>query len=280
MAVLGGRTIAVTEARRATELATLIRKLGGIPYSAPAVREVPREDLGAALAVLEQICRGEVHAIIFLTGVGARAFLTLAAEQSRDDALRTAMRTMLVVARGPKPVAVLREAGLRIDVVPAEPTSEGVLAALSSHPLAGRAVAVQLYGEDNPPLLDALAARGATVREIPLYQWAPPENEEPLSRLVRDCIAGRVDVLAFTSSPQVANVFAVAESLGLSGEFRRALSQRVPVAAIGPVCASALRERGVLASIRPDKGTMGALVHAIAEHIAANGTLDGRRGEA
>ena len=278
--MLGGRTIAVTEARRATELATLIRKLGGIPYSAPAVREVPREDLGAALAVLEQICRGEVHAIIFLTGVGARAFLTLAAEQSRDDALRTAMRAMLVVARGPKPVAVLREAGLRIAVVPAEPTSEGVLAALSSHPLAGRAVAVQLYGEDNPPLLDALAARGATVREIPLYQWAPPENEEPLSRLVRDCIAGRVDVLAFTSSPQVTNVFAVAERLGLTGEFRRVLGQRVPVAAIGPVCASALRERGVLASIRPDKGTMGALVHAIVEHIAAKGTLDSRRGEA
>jgi uroporphyrinogen-III synthase len=280
VAVLGGRTIAVTEARRATELATLIRKLGGIPYSAPAVREVPREDLGAALAVLEQICRGEVHAIIFLTGVGARTFLTLAAEQSHDDALRTAMRTMLVVARGPKPVAVLREAGLRIDVVPAEPTSEGVLAALSSHPLAGRTVAVQLYGEDNPPLLDALAARGATVREIPLYQWATPEDEEPLSRLVRDCVAGRVDVLAFTSSPQVTNVFAVAERLGLTGEFRRVLSQRVPVAAIGPVCASALRERGVLASIRPDKGTMGALVHAIAEHIAANGTPDGRRGEA
>ena len=280
VAGLGGRIIAVTEARRATELATLIRKLGGVAYSAPAVREVPREDLGPAFAVLEQICRGEIHAIIFLTGVGARAFLALAAAQHRGDAFLTAMRAMLVVARGPKPVAVLREAGVRIDVVPAEPTSEGVLTALSSYPLAGRTVAVQLYGEDNPPLLDALAARGATVREIPLYQWAPPEDEEPLSRLVRDCIAGRVDVLAFTSSPQVANVFAVAERLGLGRELRRVLGERLPVAAIGPVCAAALREWGVVASIRPEKGTMGALVHAIAEHLAANGTQDGQRGEA
>jgi uroporphyrinogen-III synthase len=269
VATLGGRTIALTEARRATELATLVRKLGGVPYSAPAVREVPRADLGPAAAVLERICQKQVHVIVFLTGVGTRAFLGLAREARHRLALQVALSDMLVVARGPKPQAVLREAGVRTDVAPAEPTSEGVLAALAAHPLGGRTVAVQLYGEDNPPLVEGLRARGATVLEIPLYEWAPPEDPTPLERLVRDLIAGGIDVLACTSSPQVRNVFAVAERLGLGLDLRCALVEGVAVAAIGPVCDVALREHGVTPRIQPAKGTMGALVHAIAEHFAA-----------
>ena len=54
---LRGRTIAITESRRAAELATLIAKLGGEPRSAPAVREVLRRDQSAALAVLDRICQ-------------------------------------------------------------------------------------------------------------------------------------------------------------------------------------------------------------------------------
>src|SRR3989449_6688058 len=57
---LGGRTIAITEARRASELATLIGRLGGVAYSAPAVVEVLRRDLGPARAVLDRICAKEV----------------------------------------------------------------------------------------------------------------------------------------------------------------------------------------------------------------------------
>ncbi len=85
---LHGKTIAITEARRAAELASLITKLGGVPYSAPAVREVPRRDQEPALDVLERICRQEVSAIIFLTGVGTRAFLSLAAEVGKREARR------------------------------------------------------------------------------------------------------------------------------------------------------------------------------------------------
>ncbi len=77
---LGGKTIAITEARRAVELASLITKLGGVPYSAPAVREVLRRDQRPALDALDRICGREISAIIFLTGVGARALITLATE--------------------------------------------------------------------------------------------------------------------------------------------------------------------------------------------------------
>jgi len=249
------------------ELATLIAKLGGVPVSAPAVREIPRRDRGPALDVLARLVRGEVASVVFLTGVGTRAFLELAAGAGLREPLLRALAGALVVARGPKPIAVLKEAGVRIDVVPAQPTSEGLLQALAARDLGGKAVAVQLYGEDNPLLVEGLRARGATVLEIPLYEWALPEDREPLARLIREVIARRVDVVAFTSSPQIRHLFAVAEGLGLGAELAAALRD-VPIAVVGPVCEAALKERDLRPRIQPAKGTMGALVHSIAEHFA------------
>ena len=269
VASLAGKVVATTEARRAQELASLITKLGGIPYSAPAVREVPREDRGPALLVLDRILRGEVAAIVFLTGVGTRAFFDLAAVAGARDRLLAALTTMLIAARGPKPLAVLRQAGVRVDMIPSEPTSEGLLYALGSHRLEGKAVAVQLYGDDNPLLVDGLAAMGARVFELPLYEWALPDDLEPLHRLIRDLVVGRVDVIAFTSSPQVRHLFAVARSQAQGDALQEALCQRVIVASIGPVCDAALAAEGVTPAVRAPKGTMGALVHAIADHFAS-----------
>jgi len=265
---LRGKTIAITEARRASELARLITKLGGVPYSAPAVREIPRRDQRPALEVLDSICRGQVPVIIFLTGVGARAFLGLAGAAEKREALLKALRGMLVAARGPKPIAVLREAGVRIDLVPTEPTSDGLLRALAEHDLRGKVTAVQLYGEENPFLVEGLRARGATVLEIPLYEWGLPEDQEPLVRLIQDLAGGRIDVVAFTSSPQIKHLFAVAERLSLREQLVGALRDRVTVAVVGPVCEATLAEHGISPRIQPDRGTMGALVHAIADYLA------------
>lgn len=263
---LAGRTIAITEGRRATELATLIGKLGGVAYSAPAVVEVPRRDLGPARVALERICAGEVAVVTFMTGVGTTAFFDLATRAGRRDDLLRALAEVTVVARGPKPIAALKAAGVRIDMVPSEPTSDGVLDVLASRDLRGRTVAVQLYGDENRVLVEGLTARGARVVEIPLYEWALPDDQGVLARLVDDVVAGRVDVVAFTSSPQVRHLFIVAERKGLGPALAAGLRDRVTVAAIGPVCAATLREYGVTPHVQPEKGTMGALVHAIARY--------------
>ncbi|MFQ5519959.1 MAG: uroporphyrinogen-III synthase [Candidatus Methylomirabilia bacterium] len=262
--------MAITEARRAAELATLITKLGGVPYSAPAVREVLRRDRAPALEVLDRICRGEVGVIIFLTGVGTRAFLRLAADTGKRPGLLEALAGMVVAARGPKPIAVLREAAVRIDLVPREPTSEGLLRAFAEadYEVRGKLVAVQLYGEENPFLVEGLTARGARVLEIPLYEWALPEDQEPLIRLVYELLTGGIDVLAFTSSPQIKHLFTVATHLGLADGLLTALRDRVAVAVVGPICGATLSGLGIVPRIQSDKNTMGALVHAISDHLA------------
>lgn len=268
VASLGGRRIALTEARRATELARLVEKLGGVPYSAPAVREVARRDLGPAHAAIDRIIDGDVDVVVFLTGVGTTALFDLAATRGLREPLLRALAGTVVAARGPKPSTVLRAAGVRLDVTPGDPTSDAVLAALVARGLRGRTVAVQLYGDEATVLTDGLTAHGANVLEIPLYEWALPEDIAPLERLVADVCAGRVDVVAFTSSPQIRHVFTVAERLGRSVELAHALDHVVTTAVVGPLCAASLAERGVKAAIHAPKGTMGALVHSIAEALS------------
>jgi uroporphyrinogen-III synthase len=206
--------------------------------------------------------------LICLTGVGTRALLALARETGQHESLSRALQQMIVVARGPKPVAALKEAQVRIDVIPSVPTSEGILSAIEGRPLTGMQVAVQLYGEENPLLVDGLKARGATVHEIPLYEWALPLDQEPMTHLIHELLAGKIDVLAFTSSPQIRHLFEVAQRMNVLDRFVTALRDKVTLAVVGPVCEAVLVERGIHPVIQPEKPTMGALVHAIAESIA------------
>ena len=267
MPSLIGKTIAITEARRAREMAEHIAKLGGIAVVAPALRELPAGDQDPVRAAVWRISEGELQCAIFLTGVGARAIFEAAEGMGCRQAFIAALNEMTVAARGPKPIAVLREAGVRVDIVPEEPTSEGLVKALQEHDLRGRAVALQLYGQPNPLLVEALHRLGATVVEMQPYTWDLPADQGPLERLVLQLIAGLVDAVSFTSGPQVRNLFAVAARLDLAQELRGALIARVPVAAVGEVTGQALAAYGIVPRIRPPKPTMGALIMAVARAL-------------
>ncbi len=280
MTTLVGRTIAITEARRAREMAEHIRKLGGVAVVAPALQEVPAADQEPVREAIRRICAGRVQWVIFLTGVGARAILETADAMGCREPFVGALNGMTVAARGPKPIAALREAGVRVDVVPEEPTSEGLVRALERHDLGGRLVALQLYGEPNAYLVGELARLGARVLEMQPYRWELPEDQAPLEHLVLQLIAGAVDVVAFTSGPQVRHLFAVAARLGLGRDLADALTARVPVAAVGEVTEQALAAHGIVPRIRPPKPTMGALVVAIARALDASTSRAGGEGSA
>ena len=141
-----------------------------------------------------------------------------------------------------------------------------MLEALAPVELAGRDVALVHYGERNTALSDALRARGAHLDEVCPYEWALPENIEPLQALVRDP-ASQLDAIAFTSQIQVRNLFAVAAALGLAPALATALSADIIVAAVGPVCAEALKEVGVTPDVQPADPKMGPLLTALADYI-------------
>jgi uroporphyrinogen-III synthase len=270
---MGGKTVAILEARRAAELGQLVATYGGVPRHAPALREEPLEDLGAIARFLDAAGARPVDAVVLQTGVGTRALFDGAAGLGREEGLRRALERALVAVRGPKPTGVLQGLGVRIDVRAAEPyTTADLLAALAGHELSGKLVVVQHYGEPNEELVAALRRRGAEVLEVEVYRWALPEDLGPLEQLLRDLPTGAVDALVATSQVQVRHLFEVAERLGLAGTLPAVL-RGVVVAAVGPVAARALREHGVRVDLEPEHPKMGPLVRELASRFASTAAL-------
>jgi uroporphyrinogen-III synthase len=249
------------ESRRATEMAALVRKQGGVPFVAPSMREVPLADQPEALAFAIALEAGAIDVLICLTGVGTRALVEAVAPRLSRERVAALLAKVAVVARGPKPVAALREIGLvPVLTVPEPNTWRELLAALDAGlPVAGKRVAVQEYGVANPELLAGLADRGATVMRVPVYRWALPEDLAPLREAARRVANADLDVALFTSATQVTHLVQVAAELGVRAALAGGLAAAV-VASIGPVCSDALRAAGLPVDLEPSHPKMGPLV--------------------
>jgi len=255
------------ESRRATEIAELIRRQGGDPFVAPSMRETPIEENPEAFAFAERLFRGEFDMMILLTGVGTRALDKVLASRYPPHAFAEALRKLAVVARGPKPLAVLREMQVPVAVTVPEPnTWRELLAATASR--TERSIAVQEYGKSNPELLDGLRARGAEVTAVRVYQWDLPEDTAPLREAVRRIAAGQADVVMFTTSIQLTHLFRIAAEVGLEEAVLNSL-RRMVIASIGPTTSEALEEFGIQPDIVPSHPKMGFLVKETAEQAGA-----------
>jgi uroporphyrinogen-III synthase len=268
-----GLAVLTLESRRAAETAKLIAGRGGRPVVAPALREIPLESNVKALAFISDLIAGHFEMVILLTGVGTRALLRIAESAGQREAFLAAMRRTAVAARGPKPLAVLRELSIPASIAAPEPnTWRELLTALDNaaaqFPMRGRRVAVQEYGVSNPELLAALAERGAKVTPVPVYQWALPEDLEPLRDAIAAIERGELDVVLFTTSVQTDHLFQVAVQMGAEAALRRGLA-RMLIASIGPTTTEALLRHSLRADIEPSHPKLGILVEETASQSAS-----------
>lgn len=269
-----GLRVVAFESRRATEIAELIRRQGGDPFVAPSMREIPIENNPEAFAFAERLFRGEFDMMILLTGVGTRALDKALATRYPAEAFAEALRKLAVIARGPKPLAVLRDMQVTAAVAVPEPnTWRELLAAIATRP--ERRIAVQEYGKSNPELLDGLRARGAEVTPVRVYQWDLPEDTGPLRDAVQRIANGQADVVMFTTSIQLAHLFRIASDASLEQAVVNRLRGMV-IASIGPTTTEALDEFGLQPDITPTHPKMGFLVKETAEQ--APGILERKRG--
>jgi uroporphyrinogen-III synthase len=263
------------ESRRGPELAKLIATYGGEAVVAPAMREVPLDSNTEALAFAAGLFAGEFDMVIFLTGVGARAILSVVETAYNREEYVAALKRIAIVPRGPKPVAVLRELGVSPAITVPEPnTWRELLQTLdeAGHSnekvrLRGARVAVQEYGVSNPELLNGLRERGALVTRVPVYQWALPDDCAPLRAAVNALADGKIDVVFFTTSVQAAHLFQIAAEMKMEEAMVRGI-RRTIVASIGPTTSEELQRRGIPADLEPSHPKMGFLVKETAEQSA------------
>jgi uroporphyrinogen-III synthase len=268
----GGLRVLSLESRRAKEMETLIRREGGDPFVAPSVQERALDDHRGAMEFVDRLAAGEFDLVVCMTGAGLSFLRDLAAADSADhstlDRLAEGLRRTFIVSRGPKPVPILRELGVRAHVVVPEPnTWKEVVEAVASRP--ERRIAVQEYGRPNPDMTSALEALGACVTPFAIYRWDLPADLEPLREAARRLAAHDVDVVLFTSSIQLDHLLQIAKEQGIDKDVRSALAQYAAVASVGPIMTEALEAAGLPVDIVPIHPKMAGLVRASAELAAA-----------
>jgi uroporphyrinogen-III synthase len=245
-----GNIIAVPESRELDVFSSLLERRGAQVLRCPLVAIKDAPDPQPVLNWIEQFNAGSCDDLILLTGEGLRRLLSCIDQY--QSSLRAAFVERLAVVRkitrGPKPARVLRELGMKPDVMAVAPTTQGVIESLKELELKGRSVGVQLYGGvPNPALIDFLVAAGASPIIVSPYVYADAIDNEQVHLLLKKMKDGEVNIIAFTSMAQVERLCAVGSPEELQAAFAN-----VQVAAVGPVVRDALAKHQIKIQCMPE----------------------------
>ncbi|OBK74656.1 uroporphyrinogen-III synthase [Mycobacterium sp. 1274761.0] len=270
-APLTGFRVAVTSARRADELAALLRKRGAAVTSAAAIEMVPLPDDDELRVHTESLIETPPDIVIATTGIGFRGWIAAADGWGLAGDLITALGKARVVSRGPKATGALRAAGLPEEWSPESESSRDLLQYLVEGGISGQRIAVQLHGATDewdpfPEFLDELRAAGADVVPIRVYRWHPTPRNGDFDQLVAGIAEQKFDAVSFTSAPAVAAVLLRARDLGIEDRVLTALRTNVHAMCVGPVTARPLVRLGVPTSA-PERMRLGALARHITDEL-------------
>ena len=268
---LTGFRVAVTSARRADELATLLRRRGATVTSAAAIEMVPLPDDDELQQNTASLIESPPDIVIATTGIGFRGWMSAADGWGVATALTDALSKARVVSRGPKATGALRAGGLPEEWSPDSESSREVLHYLLEGGIAGARIAVQLHGATDdwdpfPEFLDELRAAGAEVVPIRVYRWHPAPRNGDFDQLVAGIAEEKFDAVSFTSAPAVASVLMRANEMGLEAKVLSALRGGVHAMCVGPVTARPLVRLGVPTSA-PERMRLGALARHITDEL-------------
>lgn len=265
---LAGRVVALAENRFLDALAKMLEKEGATAMRVPLISILDAEDMAPVDAWITQASAKWFDYCVFMTGEGIRRLVNRAEIIGQKESFIGGLSHMRLLARGPKPIAALKELGLAPSFLAPAPTTDGLIAALGGEVLSGKKVGVQLHGYDNPPLIGSIEGAGATALIVKPYRYAPASDGTKVLDLIHAMFRREVDLLAITSSPQVERLFEVGRENNLENELREGLRKTL-VASVGPVASEALERLGVRVDVCPnDRFVMKRLVQAISERMS------------
>lgn len=264
--VMAGCVVLVTADRRSSELGSALVRRGATVRHAPALSIVPHEHDDQLLLDTLALLVDQPDTVVVTTGIGFRGWVEAADAAGIADELTAVLERARIIARGPKARGAIQAAGLQADWVAESETSAEILDLLLAEGVAGHRIAVQHHGAGADGLDTELAAAGAEVHSLVVYRWGPPPDPEALAASVLAAAAGEIDAAVFTSAPGAAAWLAAVDAQGVADEIiARLRSGSMVAAAVGPVTARPLQERGV-EPIVPDRGRLGALVRSLVSH--------------
>lgn len=264
---LVGFSIVLTSDRRSEEFAAAFTRRGATVTRAPILRLVPLEDDAELHTATVRVIERPPDDVIVTTAIGFRGWVEAADAAGLAPDLLRVLGAARILARGPKGRGAIRAAGLVEDWAAASETTVEVVEHLLSQGVRGRRIAMQQHGLPDDDLLARLTAAGADVECVPVYRWGPSPDPAAVQRAIDATCAGTVDAVVFTSAPGSQAFLDAARTAGRLPELLGSLRGDVVSAAVGPVTAEPLQRAG-LTPIVPDRYRLGALVRAVADHLA------------
>ena len=266
---LFGVRIVVTRPRaQAAELVTRLEQLGADPVEVPTIKIVAPKDSAPLDGACAQI--GEFDWVVFTSANAVSHFMRrlLAGPGDVRD-----LKDVKLCAVGPATAEALSQYSLRIDLVPEEYRTEGVIRALrQDRDLTGMRILLPRADLARDLLPAGLRQAGANVTSVTAYRTAPVDLEGAGAPDIYRLLLERwVDIVTFTSGSSVKNFVRV-----LGANQAADLLRRVDVACIGPVTAAVATRLGVSTTIMPADFTVPAMVRAIVDHVTARGRPEER----
>lgn len=285
---LCGVTVAITSSRRASELANLVRKFGGIPYIAPTIGIRNNNPLSSeCIKFIETIRNERIQFFVFMTGVGVFNLFQNIQKLHQLETVIEKLRDTVVIARSNKPAMELRKFGMRTNLVPDINTIEGILNLLGSFDIKNKNIGILWHGDYSRSFREKLESLGSKVFEFSSYTYSTslgktnaamlkemgydyvPPSEEKIGRLVEDIMAGTIDTITFTSPPAVKEFFEFAKRNNQIHALVERLNHNLLVVSVGPSTSKMLATFHVLVDVMPTTYRMGPMVKELADFISS-----------
>jgi len=261
---LFGKGVVITRPeKQADDLAQLLIKEGATPIHFPTIKIVPPlswRELDKAIKKLD-----DYDWLIFTSANGVAYFFERLSAKGKD--IRD-LKGIKICCIGPATARQVQDKGIRVDLIPGEFISEGILKSFARKKLKGKKILLARAAEARDVLPEGLKKLGARVDVATAYVTVTSGRKK--NELEDLFYENRVDVITFTSSSTVNNFRKI-----MGSGFR--LPEGVKIASIGPVTAATARKAGFPVDIHQEEYTMEGLVNALNAYFGKKSS--GKRGK-
>lgn len=268
---LNGKTIAITRPAGQTEEAgKQIIAMGGVPYYIPAIEIKGLSNPAPVKEFIAELESGQVDYVILMSTNGVKYLFESADTLKLTDQLKKGLTKTFVVAVGPRTAEALKEAHVRVDMVPRKYSSEGLIESFQNLSISGKRIRIPRTSNASPTLADKLIEKGADVEEIYVYESSLPADEELKEKFYKDLASGKIDALVFGSGLSAKNIFKMLTEKASMEQLRKVIKDRVTTVAIGPTTAQALEEMNIRVDVMPEDYLFEKALTALADFWKAN----------
>lgn len=222
-------------------------------------------------AVTKRIQQGDSDYVIFTSANG----IDFARELGGDGFIKLLSDSdVAVCAIGENTKKAIEAYGIRVDHMPSEYTSDGLVKMFQDiangqdwqDGQTDAVIEIMRSSHGAPVLVSGLSDIGATVFDTVVYNIIRPDDGSQ-RELVKEAAAGNVDIFLFTSTMMVRNFVWFADEMGLTDSLVELISSRKIVCAIGAPTANTLLSFKINVDVIPANCVFEQMLNAVKRQL-------------